>query len=142
MRTVRQILDDKGRDVWSVSADTPVIEAIELLAEKEVGALAVKDGEKLVGILSERDYARKIILKGRSSQNTLTREIMTTKVVFTHLDMTVEDCMALMSGKSIRHLPVLEDGRLIGMVSIRDLLRAIIADQQITIEQLERYITS
>ncbi len=142
MRTVRQILDDKGRDVWSVSADTPVIEAIELLAEKEVGALAVKDGEKLVGILSERDYARKIILKGRSSQNTLTREIMTTKVVFTHLDMTVEDCMALMSGKSIRHLPVLEDGRLIGMVSIRDLLRAIIADQQFTIEQLERYISS
>jgi CBS domain-containing protein len=142
MRTVRQILDDKGRDVWSVSADTPVIEAIELLAEKEVGALAIKDGEKLVGILSERDYARKIILKGRSSQNTLTREIMTTKVVFTHLDMTVEDCMALMSGKSIRHLPVLEDGKLIGMVSIRDLLRAIIADQQFTIEQLERYITS
>jgi CBS domain-containing protein len=142
MKTVRQLLDDKGRDVWSVTVDTPVIETIKILAEKEIGALAVKDGEKLVGIVSERDYARKVILKGRSSQKTLTREIMTTKVIYAHLDMTVEECMALMSGKSIRHLPVLDDGELIGMVSIRDLLRAIIADQQFTIEQLERYITT
>jgi CBS domain-containing protein len=142
MKTVRQLLDDKGRDVWSVTVDTPVIETIKILAEKEIGALAVKDGEKLVGIVSERDYARKVILKGRSSQKILTREIMTAKVIYARLDMTVEECMALMSGRSIRHLPVLDDGELIGMVSIRDLLRAIIADQQFTIEQLERYITS
>lgn len=140
MKIVRQILDGKGREVYSVNVDTPVYEAIQLMAEKEVGALIVMDGEKVAGIVSERDYARKVILKGKSSQSTAIGEIMTSRVIGVRSDRTVEECMALMTSKGIRHLPVIDDDRLVGMLSIRDLLRATIADQQFTIEQLESYI--
>ncbi len=142
MITVKNILDSKGRDIFSIRLDQSVLEAMTLMAEKEVGALIVLDGEKTAGIITERDYARKIILKGRSSRDTQVREIMTTKVIHAQPATTVEKCRALMSEKKIRHLPVLEDGKLCGMISIRDLMKAIIDDQQFTIEQLERFITS
>ncbi len=142
MVTVKNILDSKGRDIFSIRPDQSVLEAMKLMAEKGVGALIVLDGEKTVGIITERDYARKIILKGRSSRETQVREIMTTKVIHAQPATTVEKCRALMSEKKIRHLPVLEDGKLCGMLSIRDLMKAIIDDQQFTIEQLERFITS
>ena len=142
MVTVKNILDSKGRDIFSIRPDQSVLEAMKLMAEKGVGALIVLDGEKTAGIITERDYARKIILKGRSSRDTQVREIMTTKVIHAQPATTVEKCRALMSEKKIRHLPVLEDGKLCGMISIRDLMKAIIDDQQFTIEQLERFITS
>lgn len=142
MITVKNILDSKGRDIFSIRPDQSVLEAMTLMAEKEVGALIVLDGEKTAGIITERDYARKIILKGRSSRDTQVREIMTTKVIHAQPATTVEKCRALMSEKKIRHLPVLDDGKLCGMISIRDLMKAIIDDQQFTIEQLERFITS
>ncbi len=110
------------------------------MAEKGIGARLVMEGERLVGIVSERDYARKVILKGKSSQSTAIGEIMTSRVIGVRSDRTVEECMALMTSKGIRHLPVIDDDRLVGMLSIRDLLRATIADQQFTIEQLESYI--
>ena len=142
MVTVKNILDSKGRQIFSIRPDQSVLEAMTLMAEKEIGALIVLDGEKTAGIMTERDYARKIILKGRSSSDTQVREIMTTKVIHAQPATTVEKCRALMSEKKIRHLPVLEDGKLCGMLSIRDLMKAIIDDQQYTIEQLERFITS
>ncbi len=139
--TVKIILDQKGRDVWSIPADRPVSEAIKLMAEKEIGALIVLEDERPVGLVSERDYARKVILKGKSSQGTQVRDIMSTKILYVHPETTVEQCMALMNEKKVRHLPVLDGSSLVGMLSIRDLLRAIIDDQKYTIEQLERYIT-
>ena len=142
MVTVKNILDSKGRNVFSIRPDQSVLEAMKIMAEKEVGALIVLDGEKTAGIITERDYARKIILKGRSSSDTQVREIMTTKVIHAQPATTIENCRALMFEKKIRHLPVLEDGILCGMISIRDLMKAIIDDQQYTIEQLERFITS
>ncbi len=142
MVTFKNILDSKGRDIFSIRPDQSVLEAMKMMAEKEVGALIVLDGEKTAGIITERDYARKIILKGRSSRETQVREIMTTKVIHAQPATTVEKCQALMSEKKIRHLPVLDDGKLCGMLSIRDLMKAIIDDQQFTIEQLERFITS
>jgi len=112
------------------------------MAEKEVGALVVMDGARLAGIISERDYARKIILLGRTSPNTLVEEIMTSHVAYTHLEQSIEECMAIMTDKRIRHLPVFDEGKLVGIISIGDLVKSIIADQQFIIEQLERYITS
>jgi IMP dehydrogenase len=112
------------------------------MAEKEVGALVVMDGARLAGIISERDYARKVILLGRTSPNTLVEEIMTSHVAYTHLDQSIEECMAIMTDKRIRHLPVFDEGKLVGIISIGDLVKSIIADQQFIIEQLERYITS
>jgi len=140
MTTVQHILDAKGREVWSIDKATPVLEAIKLMAEKEIGALVVMDGETFVGIISERDSARKVILKGRSSQETATEAIMTRRVVYVEPSTPLKDCMALMSEKKIRHLPVLESGKLVGMISMRDLLHAMVEHQQFTIEQLERYI--
>jgi CBS domain-containing protein len=142
MKTVRDILNLKGHDVWCIERGATVFEALRLMAEKEVGALVVMDGRRLAGILTERDYARKIVLLGRTSPNTLVEEIMTSHVAYTHLDQSVEECMAIMTDKRVRHLPVLEDGRLIGIISIGDLVKSIIADQKFIIEQLERYITS
>lgn len=142
MKTVRDILEIKGREVWCVDVETTVFDALRVMAGKEVGALVVMDGEKIAGIISERDYARKVVLLGRTSPNTLVREIMTSPVAYTHLGQSVEECMAIMTDKRIRHLPVLENGRLIGIISIGDLVKAIIADQKFIIEQLERYITS
>ena len=141
MITVKHILEEKGTNVWCISPQASVLDAIRMMSEKEVGALVVTEGEKPVGILSERDYARKVILLGRSSAETRIEEIMTRRVVYARPELNLEECMALMTGKGVRHLPVLEAGRLVGMLSMRDLLKATIADQNHTIEQLERYIT-
>lgn len=140
MQTVKELLDVKGHQVWSIAPDASVFEAIQLMAEKEVGALLVMEVDKPVGIISERDYARKIILKGRSSHETTIQEIMTTRVLYAHPDQRIEECMALMTEKRIRHLPVIEDEHVVGMISIGDLVKAIIATQQFMIEQLEHYI--
>ena len=142
MKSVMQLLQAKGREVHSITPDARVIEALKLMAEKEVGALVVLDGARLAGILSERDYARKVILHGKSSHDITVREIMTGKVITVGLDCTVEECMALMTGKRIRHLPVMDGDRLAGLLSIGDLVKEVISDQQATIRQLESYIHS
>jgi CBS domain-containing protein len=141
MLTVKQLLDAKGYKVWSIAPVDTVFNAIKLMAEKEVGALAVTVGDKLVGLITERDYARKVILKGKSSHQTLVREIMTTRVVYARLDQALDECMALMTDKRVRHLPVFEGEKFIGIISIGDLVKAIIAEQQFVIEQLEQYIS-
>ena len=141
MKTVRDILNTKGHDVWCIGLENTVFDALRLMAEKSVGALVVMDGARIAGIISERDYARKIVLLGRTSPNTLVKEIMTSHVAYTHLEQPIEECMALMTDKRIRHLPVMEEGKLIGIISIGDLVKSIIADQKFIIEQLERYIT-
>jgi CBS domain-containing protein len=140
MQTIRQILEDKGYEVYSVRPGASVYSAIELMAENGVGALMVMEDDKTVGLLSERDYARKVILKGRSSKDTEVREIMTTHVVCARPEQTVEQCMALMTEKRVRHLPIMDGEQLVGIVSIGDLVRAIIAEQRFIIEQLEHYI--
>jgi CBS domain-containing protein len=142
MQTVRDLLGKKGDRIWSVSPDSTVYEALQLMADRNIGAVLVRDGNRLVGILSERDYARQVILKGKASRDTPVREIMTTRVVCVVPERTVEDCMALMTDKRIRHLPVLADGELIGVVSIGDIVKAVISEKQFIIEQLESYITS
>jgi CBS domain-containing protein len=141
MKTVRDILKVKGSDVWSVEPNATVFDALQRMAEKEVGALVVMEGTQVVGLISERDYARKIILHGRASPTTLVKEIMTSQVVYTHLEQSVEECMALVTEKRIRHLPVMTEGKLVGVVSIGDLVKSIISDQQFIIEQLVRYIS-
>jgi CBS domain-containing protein len=141
MKTVRDILKVKGSDVWSVEPNATVFDALQRMAEKEVGALVVMEGTQVVGLMSERDYARKIILHGRASPTTLVKEIMTSQVVYTHLEQSVEECMALVTEKRIRHLPVMTEGKLVGVVSIGDLVKSIISDQQFIIEQLVRYIS-
>lgn len=141
MKLVKHLLDSKGRHVISVAPDTSVLDAVKLMADKMVGSLVVMDDENLCGIVTERDYARKVIIKGRASESTLVSEIMSTNVFTTSSDRTVNDCMTLMTEKSVRHLPVVEDNTVIGMISMRDLVQAIIADQQEEIEQLEHYIS-
>jgi CBS domain-containing protein len=141
MRKVRDILETKGRDVWSIEPGASVYDAMKLMADKGIGALLVMEGQKLVGIISERDYARKVILQGRSSPTTEVREIMTPRVVYAEPDRNVEECMALMTEKRVRHLPVMEQGQVCGVISIGDLVKAIIAEQKFIIEQLERYIS-
>ena len=140
MKKVRDILEVKGRDVWSIGPDGSVFDALKLMAEKDVGALVVLDGGNLVGIISERDYARKIALLGRASPTTQVKEIMTSRVAYVDPEQNVEECMALVTEKRTRHLPVLENGKLIGLISIGDLVKSIITEQQFIIEQLERYI--
>ena len=140
MKTVRQLLDAKGREVISVSPESNVLEALRLMAQREVGAVLVLDGPRLVGVMSERDYARKVILKGKSSQETRVREIMTERVVYARPEQTMAECMALMTDKRVRHLPVLEEGRLIGVLSIGDLVKETISEQAFIIQQLENYI--
>jgi CBS domain-containing protein len=141
MKLVKHLLDSKGRDVISVAPDLSVFDAIKLMADKLVGSLVVMDGEQLRGIVTERDYARKVIIKGRSSESTRVSEIMSTDVLTTSSSQTVNQCMELMTERRIRHLPVMEDDRVIGMISIGDLVQAIIADQQEAIQQLESYIS-
>ena len=141
MKTVRDILQVKGTDVWCVEPEATVFDALQRMAEKEVGALVVTEGSHVVGLISERDYARKVILHGRASPTTLVREIMTSHVVYTHLDQSIEECMALVTEKRIRHLPVITEGKLVGIISIGDLVKSIIADQRFIIEQLVRYIS-
>jgi CBS domain-containing protein len=142
MTTVRQLLDRKDRAVFSVGPEAPVLEAIRAMAEHHVGALLVMQGEVLAGIVSERDYARKVILRGRSSSDTPVRDIMTFPVLTVSPETSVEQCMQLVTDKRVRHLPVLDAGRVIGMVSIGDLVKAVIAEQQQQIQQLESYIHS
>ena len=141
MRTVRDILQRKGTEVWSVTPETTVIDALKLMAEKNIGAVLVLDEDRVAGVLSERDYARKVTLQGRSSQDTTAREIMSERVVGVEPQQTVEECMALMTDKRIRHLPVVEGGEVIGVVSIGDIVKNIISEQEFLIEQLEHYIT-
>ncbi|MCH8011972.1 MAG: CBS domain-containing protein [Candidatus Marinimicrobia bacterium] len=140
MKTVGQILQGKGHEIWSVTKKMPVFDALKKMAEKNIGALLVVEGDKLVGILSERDYARKVILKGKSSKDTPVEEIMSNKVFCVCLDQSVEDCMALMTEKRVRHLPVLENDQLVGVISIGDVVKAVISEQEIMIEHLEHYI--
>lgn len=140
MKLVCHLLDAKGRDVLSISPDASVLDAVTLMAEKAVGALVVMDGENLAGIVSERDYARKVILKGRSSQTTAVKDIMSTEVVTTSSNETVEKCMNTVTDKRIRHLPVVDNGKVTGIISIGDLVKAVIADQQEAIEHLQQYI--
>ena len=142
MTTVRQLLDRKGRAIFSVGPEVPVLEAIRQMAQHHVGALLVMKGETLAGIVSERDYARKVILLGRSSSDTPVRDIMTADVCTVSPDTSVQQCMELVTERRIRHLPVTEGGRVIGMVSIGDLVKSVIAEQRETIEQLEHYIRS
>ncbi|MFN7564303.1 MAG: CBS domain-containing protein [Prosthecobacter sp.] len=138
--SARTLLEHKGRDIWTISPEATVFEAIECMAEKNIGALPVVDSGRLVGILSERDYMSKVAIKGRSSKETAVRDIMVRDVVTVHPGQTVSECMSLVTERRVRHLPVVEDGALLGMVSIGDLVRWTIATQRVTIEQLEKYI--
>lgn len=142
MKTVKQLLEGKGREVHAIGPDARVIDALKLMAEKDVGALIVTEGGRIAGVISERDYARKVILHGKSSHDIAVRDIMTGKVVTVQPRHTVEECMALMTEKRIRHLPVVEGERLVGVLSIGDLVKAVIAEQEATIRQLESYIHS
>lgn len=140
MNTVGDILANESGDIWSVRSDQSVLEAIKLMAKKGIGAVLVIDDGKLSGIFSERDYARKVILADRASASTPVRAIMTSKPITTTREARVVECMTLMTEKRFRHLPVMEDGRVVGMISIGDLVKAVIAEQQYTIDQLEHYI--
>jgi len=142
MKRICDLLDDKGRQIWFLSPDDTVYEAIDQMAQKGVGALLVMEAERLVGIVSERDYARKVILKGKSSRDTQVREIMSYPVVCVAPELTVEQTMVLMTDNRVRHLPVVADGRVVGVISIGDVVRAIIEDKEYYIQQLTTYITS
>jgi len=142
MKNVNHILTEKGiTDVWSTDANSTVYEALVILAEKNVSALLVYEDQQIVGIFSEKDYARKVILKGRSSRETLIREIMTTEVITVQPDQTMDECMAIMSAEHIHHLPVCIEDRLLGIISIGDVVKTIIVGHEYKIEQLTKYIT-
>jgi len=141
MITVRQLLQTKGNQIWSIQPQSTVYDALQLMSDKNVGALLVIEKEKPVGIFSERDYARKVILKGKSSKSTTVGELMTREILYVSPDDTIESCMALMTKKRTRHLPVFEDDKLVGIVSIGDVVNHIISDREFTIRQLEKYIT-
>ena len=140
MRTVRQLLESKPAEIIAISPDAPVIDAIRLMAERHVGALVVMEGARLVGILSERDYARKIVLQGRSSKDTPVRDIMTAEVITVRPEDSSDHCMQVVTDKRIRHLPVMQGGDVIGVLSIGDLVRAVIEEQKQELDQLQRYI--
>jgi len=142
MKTVRDLLKAKGRDIWSVTPETTVYDTLRLMADKNIGAVLVLDGGQPVGIFTERDYARQVILKGKASKDTPVHEVMTTRVVFVRPEQNIEDCMALMTDKRCRHLPVLDEGRLAGVLSIGDVVKAVISEKQFIIEQLENYISA
>jgi len=139
--TVRELLAAKGGGVWTVPPGASVYEAIALMAEKEIGALVVKDGARVVGILSERDYAREVILKNKSSKTTSVDEIMTEKVIYVSPERRIEECMALMTKYRVRHLPVMAEDSLVGMISIGDVLKEVIAGKEFLIEQLTNYLS-
>ena len=142
MRSVADLLHDKGSEVWAVAPDQTVLDALRLMAEKEVGALLVTSGDQVDGIVSDRDYARKIVLRGKSSETTPVREVMSGEVTAVSPRQSIEECMAVMTAKRIRHLPVMESGKLVGIVSIGDLVKAVIEEQEFTIRQLEHYIVT
>ncbi len=141
MKSIRRLLDEKGHQVWCIGPEATVYDALALMADKGVGALLVTDATGPVGLFSERDYARNVILKGRTSRDTPVREIMTRHVLCVAPDQPVEEAMALMTEHRVRHLPVIEQGQVLGMVSIGDLIKSVIAEQKFIIEQLEHYIT-
>lgn len=140
MRTVEDLLRVKGYEVWAVTPDSTVYEALKVMADKNIGALIVVDGDRVTGIFSERDYARKVVLQGKLSIDTQVREIMTGEVISVRPDQSIQDCMALMTQGRVRHLPVLDEGRLKGLVSIGDVVRAVVSEQEFMINQLERFI--
>ena len=140
MTTVKHVLDQKGYDVYFIHPDASVFDAIKMMAENNIGSLVVLDDGKLVGLIAERHYAREIILRGRTSRGTLVRDIMSKEVICARPDQPVEECMAMMTAKGVRHLPVLEHGRLVGIVSIGDMVKSVISDQKFMIEQLEHFI--
>jgi CBS domain-containing protein len=142
MQTIRQILKNKGRKTWTISPETRVFDALQLMAEKDVGALLVVEGKTLVGVFSERDYARKVILLGKSSKKLRVSEIMSSPPIFIEPEHTVDNALALMSAKHVRHLPVMEKNRLVGIVTIGDLVRSLIDEQKVVIDHLEKYILS
>jgi CBS domain-containing protein len=138
--TIRNLLNEKGRDVWTIDPNTTVLDAMAKMAAKDVGSLVVMDGKQLVGIITERHYSRNIVLKGKTSSTTLVKDIMEKNVLHVRPEQSVELCMALMTEKRVRHLPVLEGEKVIGIVSIGDLLKSIISKQNFVIDQLEHYI--
>ena len=140
MTTVKHVLDQKGHHVHFIHPDASVFDALKMMAENNIGSLAVLEDGKLVGVITERHYAREIVLKGRTSPGTLVRDIMSTKVIYARPDQSVEECMAVMTARAVRHLPVLEGGRLVGIVSIGDMVKSVIDDQKFMIEQLEHFI--
>ncbi len=142
MKSVRQLLSAKGNETHTIDPKKTVLDALRVLAEKNVGALIVVEGPRVIGILSERDYARKVILLGRVSKDALVADIMTREIVFVAPTDSVETCMALMTSRHIRHLPVIEESRLVGVISIGDVVKSIIDEQQFRLEQLERYLMS
>jgi CBS domain-containing protein len=142
MKTVRDILNKKGSDAYSISPQATVYEALQVMADKNIGAVLVIDKGKLVGIFSERDYARKVILKGKASKETLVSDLMTKNILYVSPDKNVEDCMFLMTTKHVRHLPVMEDDRLEGIISINDVVKIIISEQKFAIDTLEKYMQS
>jgi len=142
MSTVKQLLEFKGHDIISIDPNQTVYEAIELLAARQIGALLVIENDKLVGLISERDYARKVILKGKSSKDTLVMDVMARELICVKPEMSVDECMALMTEKRVRHLPVMDNGKLLGIVTIGDAVRQIISERDFTIQQLEKYIVS
>lgn len=142
MTTVRQLLNEKGRGVFTVGPGETVFDAIRKMAEENIGSLVVCEDQKPVGIITERHYARNVFLKGRASPSTLVRDIMETQVLYVRPDQTVDECMAVMSDKRVRHLPVIDQGKLVGIISIGDLVKNIIDDQKFTIEQLTHFISS
>ena len=140
MTTIRQVLDKKGHDVFSIGLNETVYDSIKKMADTSVGSLAVMEGNKLIGIITERHYARNVVLKGRASPTTPVRDVMETNVVFARPDQSVEECMAIMTEKAVRHLPVIEQGSVVGMISIGDLVKEKIRDQTFVIEQLVHFI--
>jgi len=141
MHTVKELLREKGHQVWTIVPQATVYEALELMAAENIGSLVVVERGDVAGVFTERDYARKVILEGRSSKTTTVAELMTTDVLYVSPDDTIENCMALMTDKRLRHLPVMENGRLAGVVSIGDIVKVIISEREFTIRELERYIT-
>jgi CBS domain-containing protein len=139
--TIRQLLNEKGHDVLSIGPDNTVFDAVKMMADHNVGALVVLEGDKLIGKVSERHYARSIILKGRTSANTKVRDIMSKRVICARPEQSVEECMAVMTHKAVRHLPVLDSKQVIGVISIGDLVKSVIQDQKFFIDQLEHYIS-
>ncbi len=140
-KTVRELLQNKKDKVWTIGPHASAYEALQVMADKDIGALLVVDKKKLVGVFSERDYARKVILKGKSSKTTTVGALMTAKVLYVSPDMTVDECMALMTDKHVRHLPVLDAGNLAGIVTIGDVVKSVVADQKFMIQELEKYIS-
>ncbi len=141
MATVKQLLESKDNNVWSISPEATVFEGLQVMADKNIGALLVTKDDKLVGIFSERDYARKVILKGKASKDTAIGELMTTEVVYTTPDDSLDDCMALMTAKHIRHLPILKNNKLLGLLTLGDVVKQIISTQEFKIQEMEKYIS-